>query len=371
MAKKVAVFRKTRILHLGFDPVAKPWSGALVRMMSGHHKFGHVEHHAPDPGDEIAARYQFYRPEFPDLDGSTGPGKLNRMARAMRKYELVIVHGEAGFPATMAHSLFGEALKLPPLVHYHDSLSGFAGGPMKRFRHKLGFARTSAVIAPAPAAANEMASRWALGGGRLRIAVPPFPAKPPAQKPDAIPQMMKRKGESWIGVRAALLLRDPQPLLRAMLRVDEHWRLVVFGTKEECLAVSSAADVEQVADRVMTSTRLSGPEDRAGLFDIIAIAGPAPGALIPPALFHAAAAGVPLLVEGRELNPLLPAKASDLAVASGGRKDLADAMVDLATSEVKRKGVARAMEEFAATHAKGAEHLALFSELTGDERIVC
>ncbi|WP_230291655.1 glycosyltransferase [Croceicoccus sp. Ery5] len=371
MAKKITVYRKLRILHLGLDPVAAPWSGDLIRALSGG-KFQFIEHHGPNADDDIASRLQLYRPEFPVLDGGAGPAKLNRMARQMRGYDLIVTHGEAGFAAAMAHSLFGEALKLSPLIHYHHGLKGFAGGAVKRFKRKLGFSRTQAMVAPTPAAANEIAANWDVGGKRLRIALPVFGREPKAPRSDAIPGLVKRKDEAWIGVRASGLLPDADPLLRRLRDLGDEWRLVAFGSKEDTVRLTSLCAEMEVADRLLTSQRLSGPEDRAGLFDLLlAPKPPAKGGDMPREPFLAAPAGVPLIAAGSELGAILPPEQGDYVIGAGSGQlaAMAEAMVTLARDEVKRKGLGKAMAGFAASHRDAADHRALMAELTGDGRL--
>ena len=371
MAKKITVYRKLRILHLGLDLVAAPWSGDLIRALSGG-RFQFIEHHAPAASDDIASRLQLYRPDFPPLDQGAGPGKLNRMARKMRSYDMIMTHGEAGFPTAMAHSLFSEALKLPPLIHHHHALQGFAGGAVKRFKRRLGFARTQVVIAPTPAAANEIAKNWDVGGKRLRIALPVFGRAPKSPRPDAIPGLMKRRDEAWIGVRAADLLPDADPILRRLRDLGDEWRLVAFGSKEETVQIASLCAKMEVADRLLTSQRLAGPEDRAGLFDmLLSPASPPKGAEMPRMPFLAAPAGVPLIVAGSEIAAILPPEQHDYVFgnASGHLGAMAEAMVVLARDEVQRKRLARSMADFAARHSDAADHRALLAEMTGDDRL--
>ena len=371
MAKKITVFRKLRILHLGLDPVAAPWSGDLIRALSGG-KYQFIEHHAPAASDDIASRLQLYRPNFPALDKGAGLGRLNRMARAMRSYGLILTHGEAGFPATMAHSLFTEALKLPPLIHYHHALQGFSGGAIKRFRHRLGFARTQAVVAPTSTAANEIATNWGVGGRTLRIALPVYGNAPKMPRGDAIPGLVKRRDEAWIGVRAGDLILDADPILRRLRDLGDEWRLVAFGSKDETVRLASLCAEMEVADRLLTSQRLAGPEDRAGLFDmLLSPCPPAKGDDMPRMPFLAAPAGIPMIAAGSEIAPVLPREQADYLFGNGSGQSaaIAEAMVTLARDEVKRKGLSKAMADFAATHRDAADHRALISELTGEERI--
>lgn len=371
MAKKITVFRKLRILHLGLDPVAAPWSGDLIRVLSGG-KYQFIEHHAPGANDDIASRLQLYRPEFPALDKGAGLGRLNRMARAMRGYGLIVTHGEAAFQATMAHSLFAEALKLPPLIHYHHSLQGFSGGAVRRFRHRLGFARTQAVVAPTPAAANEIAANWGVGGRTLRIALPVYGAAPKPPRADAIPGLVKRRDEAWIGIRAGEILPDPDPILRRLRDLGDEWRLVAFGSKDETVQLASLCTKMEVADRLLTSQRLAGPEDSAGLFDmLLSPRAPSKGQDMPRSLFLAAPAGVPVIAAGSELSAIMPPEQGEFlfAEANGQAGAMGEAMVRLAGDEVKRKALSKAMADFAARHHDAADHRALIAELTGEDRI--
>ncbi|MFZ9396103.1 MAG: glycosyltransferase family 1 protein, partial [Erythrobacter sp.] len=59
-------------------------------------------------------------PDFPPLQGAFGPRRLARIAQAMQPYDLAIGYGWPAIDVAMAHTLFRDAMGLPPMVHYES-----------------------------------------------------------------------------------------------------------------------------------------------------------------------------------------------------------------------------------------------------------
>ena len=160
--------------------------------------------------------------------------------------------------------------------------------------------------------------------------------------------------------------------MRRLRDLGDEWRLVAFGSKEETVQLASLCAKMEVADRLLTSQRLAGPEDRAGLFDVLlSPRSPVKGAEMPRMPFLAAPAGVPLIAAGGEIAAILPPEQHDLVFgdASGQSGAIAEAMVSLARDEVQRKRLGKAMAGFAAAHSDAADHRALLAQLIGDDRL--
>lgn len=355
--KPITVHRVRKVLHIGIDLAAAPWSGALVRAMPRN-----IENHATHADDATAALLQLHRPEFPTLSPRAGPGPMNRMARVMKNYELVVCHGEAAFPATMAHTLFGEALKLPPLVHYVYGVGEVPRGWWQRFGHKLGTARTSRLVVPSVAAARSVARDWHVTGSRIHILPPVFP-DPPGRTlpPDAIPRLVKRDGEKWLAMRASDAAAFHDKVVSALAGFGDDWHLVVFGEGEHTAGLRRAMDEAGLAHLLHETTRFHGPGAVAGLVDLAVLDGR--DGLIPPDMPALMAAGVPLVsVAPLGLAELLPEPSVDLRCDTDG---LGAALETAMSDDVARERAGAANAAFAARHGDTAPHLALLAEVMG------
>lgn len=356
--KQIRVMRVRKVLHIGLDLAAAPWAGALIQAMPGN-----IEHHGTHIDDATASLLQLHRPRFPELTPRAGLSAMNRMARIMRNYELVLVHGDHAFPATMAHTLFGQALKLPPLIHFHQGVGAVPSGQWARFRHKLGMARTSSIVVPTQAAARSVADDWHVPVARIHILPPVFPraaALPP--KADAIPRMLKRAGEKWIGMRASDAAFLPANFLARFADLEESWHLVVFGSEAETAKARSAADAAGFAHRLHVTSRLQGPGVVGGLFDLAMVNGT--DGKIPPDLPSLMAAGVPVVaVSPAGLGELLPPESRDFRIDVAALDSLAILVQRLTQSDEIRIAAGRANAGFAARRADAGPHLSLLAQV--------
>ncbi|WP_066554094.1 glycosyltransferase [Croceicoccus bisphenolivorans] len=358
--KAITVLRRRKVLHVGIDLARAPWSGTLVRALPAN-----VENHGTHADDATASVLQLHRPKFPPITPRTGPGPMNRMARVMRGYELVVTHGDYAFPAVMGHTLFGQALKLPPLVHYHDGVGEVGKGWWSRFRHKLGMARTPVVIVPTQAAARSVTGQWDVPGSRVHILPPLFPPAPKAPpKADAIPRLMKRGSEKWIAVRAGDAVSLSSQLVDLMEALEEDWHLVVFGPEGETAALRDAFDAAGQLHRLHMTARLHGPAPVAGLFDLAII--DARDGLVPPDMPALMAAGVPFVAIGPDgLGELLPAENRKLLVDPADPSAVAERAAGLAGDADMLEQAGQANAALAAKWADPVPHLAILAGALG------
>lgn len=359
-AKTVRVLRRRKVLHIGIDLSKAPWTGTLIRALPAN-----IENHASHADDATASLLQLHRPQFPDLSGKVGPGAMNRMARIMKGYDLVVTHGEAAFPAVMAHTLFGQGHKAPPLVHYHDGVGAVPDGRWSRFRHKLGLARTPRLIVPTSVAALSIVKGWDVPAKRMDILPPLFPLVPrTGPRPDAIPRLMKRAGERWIAVRAADALAMTGGILALLEGLDEDWHFVAFGAESEIAALRQTFDTARQQHRLHSTARLHGPASVAGLFDLALMDGR--GGVVPPDMPALMAAGVPLAVIGSSgLGELLPEASRPFLVAPAEPGAIEQAARKLASDDEVRAAAGAANAAFAASHASAVPHLAALAGVLG------
>lgn len=358
--KSIKVLRKRKVLHIGIDLARSPWTGTLVRALPAN-----VENHGTHADDDTASILQLHRPKFPEIRPQAGPGPMNRMARVMRAYELIVTHGDRAFSAVMAHTLFGQALKLAPLVHFHDGVDTVPTRWWDRFRHKLGMARTPVVVVPTQAAARSVTAHWDVPGKRVHILPPLYPQPPKVRtKSDAIPRLMKRGSEKWIAMRAADALAMGDVVVPLICELSDDWHLVAFGSEEDNRKLAAQFDKAGRQNRFHSTTRLPGPASVAGLFDMAVI--DARDGLIPPDLPALMASGVPVGMAGPGgLDELLPPESVPLRTDSATPAALVSIMAELAGDADRIRAVGEANAAFALRNGDVRAHLALLAGALG------
>src|SRR6478735_9382688 len=149
--------------------------------------------------------------KFPRLTGRPWPWRLKAMAAAMQGYDLVCTYGWGAIDAVLAHTLFADVYKLPPLVHHEDGFD--ADGAARR--------------------------------------------KP---RRDVLPALVKRKGELWVGTPAGPTGAENLPaLVRAIAFLGDEWQLVVPGEGPERAAVLAAAEQQGIEHRVHLPGSVADP----------------------------------------------------------------------------------------------------------------
>jgi L-malate glycosyltransferase len=233
--------------------------------------------------------------DFPALSGSPTPGRLQKLARAMQGHDLVCTYGWGAIDGAMAHTLFRDLHGLPPLVH-HESDAGaeeFSRPRMTRnWYRRIALGRTSALVVPDEAAREVAIREWQQPEARVHVVAPAVPLPAPGFVPrrDALPRVVKRKGELWLGLVGTWV---PDGLLPAFADLPETWQLVVVGEAGTSEALRDAALASGAAHRVHAPGKLADIGASAGLFDVLLVAGE--GAAQEEAALHAMAAGRPVL----------------------------------------------------------------------------
>lgn len=274
--------RKPRLLHLhsSFDP-----GGKEVRTVKLMNLFGTgIEHavvsslaEARGAAHLIDPRLSVAWPAFPDLAGRPFPRRLQRLAEAMRGYDLVLTYNWGAMDAVMAHTLFGEWLQLPPLVHHEDGFNeDEAGGlkPARNWYRRLALARVQGLAVPSRALERIALEVWKQPRPMVRrivngIPVKAYGAKP---KPDALPRVIKREGELWLGTLAGLrAVKNLPRLVRAFTEMPADWQLVILGEGPEREAIRAEAMRLNIGHRVHLPGHVADPAKVMGLFDLFAL----------------------------------------------------------------------------------------------------
>lgn len=274
---------KPRILHLHstFDAGGKELR--CVRLMNA---FGNRYIHtvvSAEEGALGAARLVSkgvgvtYSRGFPALQGWPTPPRLGRIARAMLGHDLVLTYNWGAMDAVMAHTLFGKAYRLPPLIHHEDGFNAEEAARLKPSRNwyrRIGLGSTSALVVPSRRLEQIALDQWYQPQGRVHRISNGLPVADYARKPkkDALPGLIKRDGELWLGTLAGLrTVKNLPRLVRAFCGLPEHWQLVILGTGPEKAAILAEARRLGIEHRVHLPGFVEEPARVVGLFDLFAL----------------------------------------------------------------------------------------------------
>ncbi|VWX52777.1 glycosyltransferase [Novosphingobium sp. 9U] len=323
-----------RILHLhsSFDRGGKELRAARLMNAFGSGVTHHVVSAVPgalaaasaiERGIDVA-----YPEDFPSLSGRPTPTRLQRLAAAMRGYDLVLTYNWGAMDAVMAHTVFRDLLKLPPLVHHEDGFNEDEAERLKPTRNwyrRLALGRVAALVVPSRLLEAVALGPWQQPRGRVHlipngIALGTYAKKP---KADALPRIVKRPGELWVGTLAGLrTVKNLPRLVRAFAGLPSEWQLVILGDGPEKGAIKAQALSCGVADRVHLPGFAPDPSKAVGLFDVFALS--SDSEQFPISMVEAMAAGLPVAspavgdvaeMVAPENRPLICAPGNDAALA--------------------------------------------------------
>jgi glycosyltransferase involved in cell wall biosynthesis len=332
---------EVRILHLHSTFAAGGKERRAVRLMNA---FGPRVAHAivsGMPGETGAARELSralkvdWPADFPPLTGLPSPGRLQRIARAMRGYDLVLTYNWGAMDAVMANTLFGQAVGLPPLIHHEDGFNADEHDGLKARRNwyrRIALGRARALVVPSETLEEIALTVWDQPLGRVKcipngIDTSRF-AKP--VRSDALAGVIKHKGEMWVGTLAGMRpVKNLPALVRAFAPLPEHWQLVIVGDGPEEAAIRAEAERLNIEHRVHLPGFAPDPARFVGLFDVFALS--SSSEQFPISLVEAMAAGKPVAAPAvgdiaamvsAENRPLI-SPAGDEAALSGALSALA------------------------------------------------
>ncbi len=365
---------RPRILHLHSSFASGGKERRAVRLMNA---FGSQIAHAivsGVPGEtgaaaEIARGIRVDWPaDFPALRGRPTLGRLKRLAEAMRGYDLVLTYNWGAIDAVMSNTLFGEAFGLPPLIHHEDGFNDDERLRLKRSRNwyrRIALGRARGLVVPSETLEEVALTAWAQPLGRvMRIAngidTEAFAKPPPA---DALPGLIKRAGELWVGTLAGLrAVKNLPALVRACAPLPEPWHLVIVGEGPEREAIRAEAERLGIEHRVHLPGFAPAPERFVGLFDVFALS--SHSEQFPISLVEAMAAGRPAAAFAvGDIAAIVAEENRPYIVPPGNEAALAAAIGALAASPDLRAELRKANRARARAHYDEAKMIAAYRRL--------
>jgi glycosyltransferase involved in cell wall biosynthesis len=362
-----------RVLHLHstFDAGGKELR--CVRLINA---FGREAEHAIVSGDperrsaaallDKSATVSW--PKFPSLTGKPLPGRLKKLAAAMADYDLICTYNWGAMDAAMAHTLFADVYKLAPLVHHEDGFNEDEAGGLKRSRNlyrRIALGRSAALVVPSRTLERIALEVWDQPRSRVRL-IPngiDTRAYAKASKRDALPRLVKQKGEFWVGTLAGLRkVKNLTALVRACSTLPEEWQLVIAGEGPERDAILAEAAALGIEHRVHLPGFVAEPAKAVGLFDVFALSSHSEQS--PIAVIEAMAAGLPVAAPRvGDVGAMVASDNGPFLAEPGDEAMLAEAIGALAADPVLRKRVGAANRAKAAAESDEAKMIERYRSL--------
>jgi glycosyltransferase involved in cell wall biosynthesis len=322
-----------------------------------------------DPG--LSVHFPF---GFPPLAGRFGVRRLQTLARAMRGFDLILTYNWGAMDAAMAHAVFAPSMGLAPLIHHEDGFNADEAQRLKPARgwyRRVALARASALIVPSRRLEEVALKVWHQPRARVHrigngIAVGDY-GKPP--RPDALPGLVKRPGDKWVGTLAGLRPVKALPrLVRAFSALPADWQLVIVGEGPERAVIGAEAERLGIGGRVHLPGHVAHPAEAAALFDLFALS--SDSEQFPLSVVEAMATGLAVASPAvGDVAEIVAAENTPFIVPQGDEAALAAALVRLAGDEALRRRIGdanqlRARAEFD-EGAMTARHGALYAAALG------
>ncbi|MBO6527042.1 glycosyltransferase family 4 protein [Erythrobacter sp.] len=300
----------------------------------------------------IDARIQ---PDFPSLKGRPTPGRLQKLAKAMKGFDLVCTYNWGAMDAVMAHTLFKDLHNLPPLIHHED---GFDESELKKLKtgrtwyRRIALGKAAGLVVPSERLEEIALVDWQQPLGRVKRIPNGIDTKAFAMRPkrDAL-RLIKHPGELWVGTLAGLrTVKNLPRLVRVFSQLADNWQLVILGEGDARDAILAEADRLEINHRVHLPGAVDDPARVIGLFDIFALS--SDSEQFPLSVVEAMAAGLPVVAPAvGDIASMVAEPNAEFVTPPGNEEELGIALVQLAVSKDLRKEVgeanrAKAVAEF-------------------------
>jgi L-malate glycosyltransferase len=290
----------------------------------------------------------------PPLAGRPSVARYRDIASYLRGFDLILTYNWGAMDAVMARRMFTRGL--PPLVHHEDGFNADEAvrlKPERTLMRRLAFPAASAIAVPSGTLEDIALKTWRQPAARVHripngIQTARYAVKP---KPNAIPGLRKKAGETLIGTVAGLrAVKNLPRLVEAALSIP-NTRLVIVGEGPEKATILAKAREMGVAQRLVMPGFLPDPHRYIGLFDIFALS--SDSEQFPIALVEAMAAGLPVatthvgdvaVILPPEQLPLV-AECDEYALAGALRQLVADKDLRARLGAANRKLASDAYDE--------------------------
>jgi glycosyltransferase involved in cell wall biosynthesis len=324
---------------------------------------------ALDAHEAISPRMKVRYPrDFPPLQGKSLPRRLERIAKAMLGYDLVLTYNWGAMDAVMAHTLLGARMGLPPLVHHED---GFNHDEVKKLKagrnlyRKLALTHAQALVVPSRQLEEIALTVWKQPRGKVHriangIQTAAYGKK---AKRDALPRVIKHEDDFWIGTIAGLRpVKNLPRLVRAFSTLPDNWQLVILGEGPERDVIVQQALALDVGHRVHMPGFIADPAKVIGLFDLFALS--SDSEQFPISVVEAMAAALTVVsTDVGDVSAMVSAENQPFVVPAQGDEGLAIALEELALDPVRRRHIGAANQVKARAEYDEASMVAAYRQV--------
>jgi glycosyltransferase involved in cell wall biosynthesis len=362
-----------RILHAHSTFSLGGKEARAVRLMNA---FGDTAEHAivsALPGqmsarEAIAPGVKAIFPEdAPSLAGAPTAARLWRLARFIRRFDLVLSYNWGAMDLVMGRRLFGG----PPLVHHEDGFNeDEAGGLMKRRNlwRRAALPAAFRLVVPSSRLAAIAADAWRQPDDRIVRIPNGVDTRRYRQAPDrSLIGLPGEQGGPVVGTVAGLrAVKNLPRLVRAVAAMrDKTTRLVIVGEGPESERILSEARRLGMADRLFLPGFRPNPARWIGAFDIFALSSDSEQA--PISLIEAMAAGLPAVATAvGDVSAMVSSDNRPLIVAPEDEFAFTAALDTLAERDDLRRALGLANREKAATEYDEAAMIVRYAALYGE-----
>jgi glycosyltransferase involved in cell wall biosynthesis len=310
--------------------------------------------------------------EAPSLAGRPGLGRMYRLARYMRGFDLVLTYNWGAFDAVMARYLFAAGMKLPPLVHHEDGFNHDEAEKLKGRRNlyrRLGLTAAHRLVVPSERLEAIARKAWGQAANRVERIPNGIPVARYAPSPDRgeAPWPPGPEGEIVIGTVAGLRpVKNLPRLVRAFAAMQmKNSRLVIVGQGPESERIAAEARSLGVADRLVMPGFFPDPSRFIGRFHIFALS--SDSEQFPISLVEAMAAGLPSVSTSvGDIFSMVSADNQPLIVEPDDEAAFAAALDTLAERPDLRRAIGRANREKAMAEYDETRMIARYASLYGE-----
>lgn len=366
--------RPIRILHAHSTFALGGKEARAVRLMNA---FGDAAEHTVLSAvpDQLSARAAIasgiavtFPEDAPPLAGAPSPARLLRLARYMRRFDLVLTYNWGAMDAVMARRTFGG----PVLIHHEDGFNEDEAVALKSRRNlyrRLALGGAWRLVVPSARLEGIAHNAWGQPARRVVRIANGIPIGAYAGPPEEgfLPTLAGEEGRILIGTVAGLRpVKNLPRLVRAFAAMGfKDSCLVIVGTGPESERIAAEARRCGVADRVHMPGFMAEPWRWIGRFDIFALSSDSEQA--PISLIEAMAAGLPCVsTDVGDVSNMVSADNRPLIVGCGDEAAFTAALDSLAERPDLREAIGRANRAKAAAEHDEAAMIAAYARLYGE-----
>jgi len=363
-----------RILHAHSTFSLGGKEARAVRLMNA---FGDAAEHTilSSVPNELSARAAIDRAikvrfptDAPPLAGPPNPVRLFRLARSMRRFDLVLSYNWGAMDAVMARRLFGG----PPLVHHEDGFNEDEAeglNPKRNRYRRIALPAAHRLVVPSERLEAIALQDWTQPREKVERIANGIDIARFIQAPDAcaIPGLKRTPGEIVIGTLAGLrAVKNLPRLVRAFASMQNRKaKLVIVGEGPESERIAAEARRCGVASRLLMPGFMADPAQAVRCFDIFALS--SDSEQFPISAVEAMAAGIPIAATAvGDIPHMVSDDNRPLIVDRDDEAALAAALDTLTDRTDLRRSIGLANREKAAAEFDEGRMIACYARLYGE-----